>query len=268
MNKAELVQQIRAKKSLLCIGLDTDLDKIPRHLLDYSDPIFEFNKQIIDKTHDLCVAYKPNFAFYERYGSKGWDALKKTIEYIPNEVFTIADAKRGDIGNTSEQYAKAILEELNFDSITLSPYMGSDSLTPYLKFKNKWIIVLGLTSNPGSKDFQLQKLENGQYLFENTLEKVSQLGSEENTMFVVGATNGTFLNRIRKIIPHHFLLMPGIGAQGGNLEEVLSQCLNKEFGILINSSRQIIYASKDIDFAEIARKEAIKLNAQIQPFAF
>jgi orotidine-5'-phosphate decarboxylase len=268
MQKIDLVQQIKAKKSFLCIGLDTDLSKIPAHLLQHEDPIFAFNKAIIDATANLCVAYKPNLAFYESMGAAGWESLRKTMEYIPAHCFTIADAKRGDIGNTSAMYAKTFFEPsaagFNFDSVTVAPYMGSDSVTPFLAYSNKWVILLALTSNDGAKDFQFDSFENGEKVFERVLLKSSQWGSDENMMYVVGATRGEAFAAIRKLVPDHFLLVPGVGAQGGSLAEVCKYGLNKECGLLVNSSRAIIYASNTIDFAEKAREAALALQQEME----
>ena len=268
MQKIDLIQQIKAKKSFLCIGLDTDLSKIPAHLLQQEDPIFEFNKAIIDATADLCVAYKPNLAFYESMGAAGWESLRKTMEYIPAHCFTIADAKRGDIGNTSAMYAKTFFEPsaagFNFDSVTVAPYMGSDSVTPFLAYSNKWVILLALTSNDGAKDFQFDSFENGEKVFERVLLKSSQWGSDENMMYVVGATRGEAFAAIRKLVPDHFLLVPGVGAQGGSLAEVCRYGLNKECGLLVNSSRAIIYASNTIDFASKAREAALALQQEME----
>lgn len=266
MNRTSLIEQIRLKKSFLCIGLDTDLDKIPPYLLDLEDPIFEFNKQIIDATHDLCIAYKPNIAFYERYGARGWTALEKTCKHIPKNIFTIADAKRADIGNTSTEYAKAFFEQMDFDSITLHPYMGEDSVGPFLQFKGKWAIVLALTSNKGSYDFQMLRLENGMPLYEQVIRTCMTWGTHENTMFVIGATHEEMFAEIRRICPDHFLLVPGVGAQGGDLEKVCKFGLNKDIGLIINSTRQIIYASKGVDFAEKAREEALKVQKQMEQY--
>ena len=268
MQKIDLIQQIKAKKSFLCIGLDTDLSKIPAHLLQQEDPIFAFNKAIIDATADLCVAYKPNLAFYESMGAAGWESLRKTMDYIPAHCFTIADAKRGDIGNTSAMYAKTFFEPsaagFNFDSVTVAPYMGSDSVTPFLAYSNKWVILLALTSNDGAKDFQFDSFENGEKVFERVLVKSSQWGSDENMMYVVGATRGEAFAAIRKLVPDHFLLVPGVGAQGGSLAEVCKYGLNKECGLLVNSSRAIIYASNTIDFASKAREAALTMQQEME----
>jgi|TARA_B110000263_G_scaffold249631_1_gene267822 orotidine-5'-phosphate decarboxylase len=263
MDKQHLITQIKQKQSFLCVGLDTDIKKIPAHLLELEDPIFEFNKQIIDATKDFCVAYKPNIAFYESMGVSGWNSLQKTLDYIPNDIFTIADAKRGDIGNTSDMYARAFFENMNFDAVTVAPYMGSDSVTPFLEFENKWAIVLALTSNKGGLDFQTIKSENGKALFEEVLETSNKWGTDENMMYVVGATRAEQLSDIRKIIPNHFLLVPGVGVQGGNLREVAKYGMNSDCGLLVNSSRGIIYAGKGIDFAEKAREEAQKLQQEM-----
>jgi len=265
MNRNELIQQIRSKKSYLCIGLDSDLSKIPVHLLKMEDPIFEFNKQIIDATHDLCVSYKPNTAFYEANGVKGWQSLEKTLNYIPENIFTIADAKRGDIGNTSTQYAKAFFETMSFDSITVAPYMGSDSVKPFLAFDNKWTIVLGLTSNEGAFDFQTLNV-GSEKLFERVLHQVSSWGNENNLMFVVGATKAEQLAQIRQIIPNHFLLIPGVGTQGGSLQDVSKFGMNDDIGILVNVSRQVIYAGQGEDFAEKAREAALKLQQEMATY--
>jgi orotidine-5'-phosphate decarboxylase len=262
MTKQELINQIKLKQSFLCVGLDTDLTKIPTHLLKEKDPIFEFNKQIIDATHDLCVAYKPNLAFYEVYGSQGWESLQKTIEYIPKEIFTIADAKRGDIGNTSSMYAKAFFENLNFDSVTVAPYMGADSVMPFLEFKNKWVILLALTSNKGADDFQFFDGEK-EKLFEKVLKKSKEWGNDENLMYVVGATRPEMFVEIRKLVPDSFLLVPGVGAQGGELSEVCKYGMNKDCGLLINSSRGIIYAGNDKKFAKKSREEAVKIQKEM-----
>ena len=258
MTKEELFNQIQKKESFLCIGLDTDLQKIPTHLLDFEDPVFEFNKQIIDATHDLCVAYKPNIAFYESMGAKGWASLQKTLDYIPKDIFTIADAKRGDIGNTSKMYAKTFFNTYNFDSVTVAPYMGSDSITPFLDFEGKWVIVLALTSNQGGLDFQMIKDSEGVMLYQKVLEKVQAYG--QNIMFVVGATRAEALKEVRDIAPDNFLLVPGVGAQGGCLEEVANYGMNEHCGLLVNSSRGIIYASSSKDFAAVARQKVLELQ--------
>jgi orotidine-5'-phosphate decarboxylase len=263
MTKAELIFQIKQKQSFLCVGLDTDIKKIPTHLLELEDPIFEFNKQIIDATKDFCVAYKPNIAFYESMGVSGWNSLHKTLDYIPKNIFTIADAKRGDIGNTSDMYARSFFENMNFDAVTVAPYMGSDSVTPFLEFDGKWTILLALTSNKGGLDFQTFKNENGKQLFEQVLEISQTWGTDENMMYVVGATRTEQLSEIREIIPNHFLLVPGVGAQGGNLQEVAKYGMNKDCGLLVNSSRGIIYAGNGTDFAEKAGNEAQKLQQQM-----
>ncbi len=252
MTRKQLVQHIHEKRSYLCVGLDTDITKIPIHLQSHPDAVFEFNKQIIDATQDLCVAYKINTAFYEAMGLKGWDAMEKTVNYIPKDQFIIADAKRGDIGNTSSQYAKAFFETMDFDAITVAPYMGEDSVKPFLEFENKWAIVLGLTSNAGSKDFEQQKIGE-EFLYETVLKKVSSWGNINNLMFVIGATKASDLEEIRKIIPDHFLLVPGVGFQGGSLEDVSKHGMNKDCGLLVNASRAIIYASEKEDFASEAR---------------
>ena len=266
MNTQELVAQIRKKKSFLCIGLDVDLSKIPTFLLEKEDPIFEFNKAIIDATHHLCVAYKPNTAFYEAYGIKGWKSLEKTINYLNKnypDIFTIADAKRGDIGNTSTMYAKAFFEDLNFDSVTVAPYMGKDSVEPFLAFENKHTILLALTSNAGAFDFQT-KVSEEQEVYKHVLEVSKSYKNSENLMYVVGATKAEFLADIRKIIPESFLLVPGVGAQGGSLTEVCNYGITKDIGLLINSSRGIIYASNQEDFAEAAAVKAQDLQNQME----
>ncbi|MGZ4053713.1 MAG: orotidine-5'-phosphate decarboxylase [Bacteroidia bacterium] len=273
MTRQELFENIKKKRSFLCVGLDTDITKIPKHLLKSEDPVFEFNKQIIDATKEYCVSFKPNMAFYETQGAKGWISLEKTISYINQtcpDVFTIADAKRGDIGNTSKMYAKAFLENLNFDSITVAPYMGEDSVTPFLEYKNKWVILLALTSNSGSSDFQINEIaspylkgEQGILLFQNVLETSKKWSSPDNMMYVVGATKAEMFSDIRKIVPGHFLLVPGVGAQGGSLSEVVKYGMNKQCGLLVNSSRGIIYASSGEDFADKAREEAMKLQKEM-----
>lgn len=265
MTTTQLISQIKLKKSFLCIGLDVDLNKIPKHLLKEEDPIFEFNKAIIDATHHLCVAYKPNTAFYEAYGIKGWEALEKTINYLnenhPN-IFTIADAKRGDIGNTSTMYAKAFFEDLAFDSVTVAPYMGKDSVEPFLAFKNKHTIMLALTSNAGAFDFQTKTVE-GKELYKEVLETSKTWANSENLMYVVGATKAEYFADIRKIIPHSFLLVPGVGAQGGNLQDVCKYGMNDQIGLLINSSRGIIYASSNEDYAQAAALKAEELQKEM-----
>jgi orotidine-5'-phosphate decarboxylase len=263
MNREELISQIKQKKSFLCVGLDTDIKKIPAHLLELENPIFEFNKQIIDATKDLCVAYKPNIAFYESMGVNGWTALQKTLDYIPENIFTIADAKRGDIGNTSNMYAKAFFENMNFDAVTVAPYMGSDSVTPFLEFENKWAIVLALTSNKGGLDFQKIEDKNGKQLFKQVLETSQTWGTDENIMYVVGATRAEQLSEIREIIPNHFLLVPGVGAQGGSLQDVAKYGMNSDCGLLVNSSRGIIYAGNGTNFAAKAREKAAKLQQEM-----
>jgi len=263
MTRQEIITQIKKKKSFLCIGLDADIKKIPTHLLELEDPIFEFNKQIIDSTKDFCVAYKPNIAFYESIGVRGWNSLQKTLDYIPKDIFTIADAKRGDIGNTSNMYARAFFENMNFDSITVAPYMGSDSVTPFLAFKDKWAIVLALTSNKGGFDFQKIESETGKQLFEQVIETSKEWGNDENMMYVVGATRAEELLEIRAIVPDHFLLVPGVGAQGGSLRDVAKYGLNKDCGLLVNSSRGIIYAGNGVDFAVKAKKVAHKLQQEM-----
>ena len=266
MTTQQLVQQIKQKKSFLCIGLDVDLSKIPKHLLELEDPIFEFNKAIIDATHDLCVSYKPNMAFYEANGIKGWLSLQKTINYINDkysEIFTIADAKRGDIGNTSTMYAKAFLQDLNFDSITVAPYMGKDSVEPFLAFENKFAILLALTSNEGAFDFQTKNVD-GEELYKKVIKTSKTWKNSQNLMYVVGATKAEYFTEIRKIVPNSFLLVPGVGAQGGSLQEVCNYGMNKDIGLIINSSRGIIYASNGKDFAEKAREEALKMQEEME----
>ncbi|MFK8282841.1 orotidine-5'-phosphate decarboxylase [Capnocytophaga cynodegmi] len=266
MTLQKLVNQIRKKKSFLCVGLDVDLTKVPSHLLQTEDPIFEFNKAIIDATHSFAVAYKPNTAFYEAYGVKGWHSLAKTIAYINEnypDIFTIADAKRGDIGNTSAMYAKAFFNDLRFDSVTVAPYMGKDSVEPFLAFEDKITILLALTSNAGAFDFQTQMVNNEE-LYKKVLQTSLTWENSQNLMYVVGATKAEYLKEIRKIVPNHFLLVPGVGAQGGSLDEVCEYGLNADNGLLINSSRGIIYASNGTDFAEKAREEAQKLQQQMK----
>lgn len=266
MTTQQLTEEIRRKKSFLCIGLDVDLDKIPAHLLQEEDPIFSFNKAIIDATHDLTVAYKPNIAFYEAYGIKGWKALAKTIEYLNlkyPEIYTIADAKRGDIGNTASMYAKAFFEDMQFDSVTVAPYMGKDSVEPFLEFNNKHTILLALTSNEGAFDFQTKNV-GGKPLYQVVLETSQQYKNSENLMYVVGATKAEYFEEIRRIVPNSFLLVPGVGAQGGNLQDVCKYGLNDSVGLLINSSRGIIFASNKEDFAERAREQALKMQKEME----
>jgi len=269
MTKQELFENIQRKKSFLCVGLDTDVNKIPEHLFDESeDPIFEFNKAIIDATADLCVAYKPNLAFYESLGLEGWEVLERTVDYIRDnypDQFIIADAKRGDIGNTSAMYARTFFGNMEFDSVTVAPYMGEDSITPFLTYEGKWVTLLALTSNKGGYDFQFMKdAETGERLFEKVLRTSLEWGTDENMMYVVGATKAEMLTDIRAIVPKHFLLVPGVGAQGGSLEEVAKYGLNSTCGLLVNSSRQIIYASSEVDFAKAARLEAEKVQAEME----
>ena len=263
MNREQLFQQIQKKNSCLCIGLDTDLKKIPKHLTGSSDPIFEFNKQIIDATYRYCVAYKPNIAFYEALGPRGWESLQRTLEYIPEDIFTIADAKRGDIGNTSALYAHAFFTKMNFHSITVAPYMGEDSVKPFL-LKDKWVILLAHTSNPGSNDFQTMELASGKTLYEEVIVRSQDWASPDQLMFVVGATHPEKMRLIRALAPEHFFLVPGVGAQGGDLDLVMEQGMNRQCGLLINAARSIIYASSEKDFAEQAAKEAEKLQRQME----
>lgn len=267
MDKQTLFDNIKRKRSFLCVGLDTDIKKIPEHLLNEEDPIFAFNKAIIDATADLCVAYKPNLAFYESLGLTGWIAFEKTVKYIREnhpDQFIIADAKRGDIGNTSEMYARSFFQHLDLDAVTVAPYMGEDSVKPFLTYPGKWVIVLGLTSNKGSQDFQFTADASGERLFEKVM-RVSQNWADENTMmYVVGATQGKLFTDVRKVVPNHFLLVPGVGAQGGSLEEVAEYGMNNECGLLVNSSRQIIYADKSEQFAEAARKEARSVQKKME----
>ncbi|MDB4768331.1 orotidine-5'-phosphate decarboxylase [Flavobacteriaceae bacterium] len=261
-----LVDQIEKKSSFLCVGLDVDLGKIPSHLLKEEDPIFAFNKAIIDATHSYAVAYKPNMAFYEAYGVKGWLALEKTIQYLNlnyPEVFTIADAKRGDIGNTASRYAKAFFEDLGFDSLTVAPYMGKDSVEPFLAFEDKFTILLGLTSNPGAADFEMLPMANGKYLYETVIETAAQYKNARQLMYVVGATQANAIKDIRALVPDSFLLVPGVGAQGGSLKEVCSEGLNEQVGLLVNSSRGIIYASSGEDFALAAAEQAALLQTEM-----
>lgn len=263
MTKAEIVEQIRKKQSFICVGLDTDLDRIPKFLLDFDDPIFEFNKRIIDATKDLAIAYKPNIAFYECLGSKGWDALKKTVDYIPDDIFTIADAKRGDIGNTSRYYAKTFFEYMNFDSVTVAPYMGEDSVTPFLEFDDKWVILLALTSNKGSQDFQFIEA-NGKPLFKSVVERSSQWADDNKLMYVVGATQMETIGEVRDIAPDHFFLVPGVGAQGGSLLDVADFGWNQDCGVIVNSSRGVIYAGDGEKFDQSARTAASILQTKMK----
>ncbi|HRU60428.1 MAG TPA: orotidine-5'-phosphate decarboxylase [Bacteroidia bacterium] len=268
MTRQELTRLIRAKRSYLCIGLDTDIRKLPKHLLKTEDPVFEFNRQIIEATADLCVAYKPNIAFYEAEGPSGWVSLERTLAAIPKDCFTIADAKRGDIGNTSSLYARTFFERYAFDSVTVAPYMGKDSVTPFLEFPGKWVILLGLTSNAGSLDFQMLDVAlpghaAGEQLFEHVLHTSQRWSGPDSMMYVIGATHPELFTRVRKIVPDHFLLVPGVGAQGGDLEAISKAGMNDQVGLLVNSSRQIIYASSGEDFAEAARKEAMALQQEM-----
>jgi len=267
MNREQLIAQIKIKKSFLCVGLDTDIELIPRFLLDFKDPVLEFNKRIIAATHDLCVAYKPNSAFYESRGLAGWSSLIETSKLIPSNCLGIIDAKRGDIGNTSSMYAKAFFDQdssgMNFDAITIAPYMGSDSVKPFLAFQDKWVILLALTSNEGAKDFQFIETDKGS-LFQNVIQKANTWAGDDRLMYVVGATRGEEFLNIRKFAPNHFLLVPGVGAQGGSLQEVCKYGMSKECGLLVNSSRSIIYASSAEDFAERAREEAKKLQSEME----
>nr|WP_319399926.1 orotidine-5'-phosphate decarboxylase [uncultured Carboxylicivirga sp.] len=266
MTSQELFENIKKKKSFLCVGLDTDINKIPRELLDTTDPIFAFNKQIIDATHEVTVAYKPNLAFYESLGVNGWNSLEKTVNYLKYnypDIFIIADAKRGDIGNTSAMYAKAFFDHMEFDSVTVAPYMGEDSVKPFLTYVDKWVILLALTSNKGAADFQYMT-ENDEKLFERVIKKSAEWGTEENLMYVVGATKAEMLADIRKLIPNHFLLVPGVGAQGGSLEEVAKNGMNSKCGLLVNSSRGIIYASNGSDFAEKAGEAAKEVQKDME----
>lgn len=265
MNRAALVEAIRNKKSVLCVGLDTDTSKIPQHLLSDADPVFAFNKAIIDATKDYAVSYKLNTAFYEAQGIKGWESMQKTLDYIPNDIFTIADAKRGDIGNTAEQYAKTFFETYPFDSITVAPYMGEDSVKPFMKFDGKWSIVLGLTSNKGSADFQLQQ-SGDELLYEKVLKTVASWGTPENTMFVIGATRTEQLQHVRSLLPDHFFLVPGVGAQGGTVADVCENAMNADAGVLINVSRGVIYAGNGEDFAEKAKEAAANYQQQMAAY--
>jgi orotidine-5'-phosphate decarboxylase len=263
MNRQQLVEQIRSKRSFLCVGLDTDPGKIPAFLSESEDPVFEFNKAIIDATKDYCVAYKPNIAFYECLGPKGWESLKKTVDYIPDNCFVIADAKRGDIGNTSHYYAKTFFEYLDCDAVTVAPYMGEDSVTPFQAFDEKWVILLALTSNAGAMDFQFISDKNGEELYKKVLKKSSRWGNSGNLMYVVGATRAEGIGEVRKLVPDHFFLVPGVGAQGGSLADVANYGWNKDCGLLVNASRSVIYASDGEDFAGKAAEEAKRLQQEM-----
>ncbi|RDV16074.1 orotidine-5'-phosphate decarboxylase [Pontibacter diazotrophicus] len=266
MTREQLFEQILKKKSYLCVGLDTDPKKLPQHLLDTEDPVFEFNRQIIEATADLCVAYKPNIAFYEAQGPQGWVSLEKTLQVIPENIFTIADAKRGDIGNTSELYARAFFETMQFDSVTVAPYMGADSVKPFLVQEGKWVILLALTSNAGSQDFQMLRLEDGneEYLFEQVLRTSATWATADQMMYVIGATQAEYVQRVRKLVPNHFLLVPGVGAQGGSLEDISRLGMNQQCGLLVNSARGIIYASSGRDFAAKAREAALAVQREME----
>ena len=263
MTCENLFDKIKEKESFLCVGLDTDLKKIPQHLLSADDPVFEFNKQIIDATHRFAVAYKPNTAFYEAQGAKGWESLQKTLEYIPEDIFTIADAKRADIGNTSSMYARAFFENMNFDSVTVAPYMGTDSVKPFLEFENKWVILLAATSNPGGHDFQNLVIEGGEKLYEQVIKKSTEWGTSDNLMYVVGATRPEALADIRKLVPEHFLLIPGVGAQGGDLQSVCEFGMNDQCGLLVNSSRGIIYSDQTENFGKASGVQAQKIQLEM-----
>ena len=265
MTRTQLFEQIKRKGSYLCVGLDTDLYKIPKHLLSTPDPVFEFNRQIIDATHEFCIAYKPNLAFYEALGPKGWESLQKTVEYIPNGIFTIADAKRGDIGNTASLYAQAFFDYLNFDAITVAPYMGADSVTPFL-YRDKWAIVLAHTSNAGSADFQLFESANGRKPYEEVITRSQQWATPDQLMYVVGATHADRMKEIRAIAPEYFFLVPGVGAQGGDLAAVSRAGMNSQGGLIVNSSRAIIYASDGKDFAARSGEEARKVRDEMEGF--
>lgn len=271
MTRAQLIQQIKSKRSVLCVGLDTDIKKIPAHLLGMEDPVFEFNKAIIDATVAYAVAYKPNIAFYESMGVAGWQSLEKTIQYLNSnypEVFTIADAKRGDIGNTSKMYAEAYFNAFEFDSVTVAPYMGSDSVTPFLAYEDKWVILLALTSNKGAMDFQLTENKEGEALFEQVVKTAQQWATPDQLMFVLGATKTEYLERVRAAAPDSFFLVPGVGAQGGSLRDVLTKATNKDYGVLVNSTRGIIYKSSGRDFAEVAKIAAKELQREMEIILF
>src|SRR3984957_4437023 len=264
LSRTQLSTLMRQKKTFLCVGLDTDINKLPSHFAKTPASVVEFNQSIIEETHDICVSYKLNLAFYEAMGAAGWDVLRRTIELLPENSFVIADAKRGDIGNTAAMYADAFFKDLDVDAVTLSPYMGKDSITPFLDYKGKWSILLGLTSNEGSKDFQMQKLQDGSYVYEQVLKTSCQWGTADNTMYVIGATQASSLGSIRKLLPEHFFLVPGVGAQAGDMAEVIKNGANNEGGLLINASRSILYASNGKDFAVKAREEAMKLKKQME----
>jgi len=264
LSRKELATLIKQKKTFLCVGLDTDINKLPSHFPKTMDSVVEFNETIIEETHDLCVAYKLNLAFYEALGSEGWEVFKETLRRLPDNTFIIADAKRGDIGNTAAMYADAFFKDMDVNAVTLSPYMGKDSITPFLEHKGKWSILLGLTSNEGSKDFQMQKLQNGNYVYEEVIKTSCQWGTADNTMYVVGATQAESFKSIRNIIPEHFLLVPGVGSQAGDMEQVIRNGMNDDGGLLINASRSILYASNGKDFAAKAREEALKLKKQME----
>lgn len=269
MQRSDLVEEIYKKQSFLCVGLDVDLEKIPPHLLKYNNPILAFNREVIAATHDLCIAYKPNIAFYEAYGRMGWEALEETAKLIPDNVFKIADAKRGDIGNTAKRYAHAFFDEFNFDAITLNAYMGRDCIDPFLEYEDKWAIILGLTSNAGSADFQFMEDKSGEHLYERVIRRSMEWGNAGNTMYVVGATQTDHIRNIRQLCPEHFYLVPGVGAQGGSLDEVCAAGLNSDIGLLINSTRGIIYRGNGLQFADNAREAALELQqamaAYLQP---
>lgn len=266
MTRDELVAQIKKKRSYLCVGLDTDIEKIPKDLLRFPDPVFEFNRKIIDVTHGYCVAYKPNIAFYEALGPRGWESLQRTMDYIPKGIFTIADAKRGDIGNTSSLYAKTFFGRMNFDAVTVTPYMGEDSIRPFLEFKDKWVILLAHTSNTGSADFQSLETKSGKKFYEEVILRSQRWATPDQLMYVVGATRADTLAEIRKLAQDHFFLVPGIGAQGGDLEAVSKSGMNKQCGLLVNSSRAIIYASRENDFSEAAAREAKKIQTMMSQY--
>ena len=265
MNREKLIELIKSRGTFLCVGLDPDLDKIPKHLHEYEDPIFEFNAAIIDATRDHCVAYKPNLAFYESIGLSGWQSLQKTIEYIGDSHFTIADAKRGDIGNTATKYAEAFFKNMDFDAVTVAPYMGSDSVKPFLEFENKWVVLLALTSNPGADDFQLKTMDGRiEKLYQNVIRTSSTWGNANNMMYVIGATRPEYIKEIRTMVPDHFFLVPGVGAQGGSLSEVAENGLSRDVGLLVNASRSIIYAGRNEYFAQAAGSEAKRISAEMK----